>query len=168
MQENATYKSALQNKNQFIQDGHLRMDLLLQKFVTHFDDVYGDRKQQFVGEDGRRYFLLYLKPILNGSGNYYIETRTRNLERTDVIIDYQGEQFVIEIKIWRENAYHTRSEKQLTEYLNHYHLDKGYMLSFNFNKKKQVGVKQMKMVIRGKQRIFLLFHLIRRCAVFIF
>ncbi len=25
--------------------GHLRMDLLLQKFVTHFDDVYGDRKQ---------------------------------------------------------------------------------------------------------------------------
>lgn len=91
MQENATYKSALQNKNQFIQAGHLRMDLLLQKFVTHFDDVYGDRKQQFVEEDGRRYFLLYLKPILNGSGNYYIETRTRNLERTDVIIDYQGE-----------------------------------------------------------------------------
>ena len=143
MQENATYKSALQNKNQFIQDGHLRMDLLLQKFVTHFDDVYGDRKQQFVGEDGRRYFLLYLKPILNGSGNYYIETRTRNLERTDVIIDYQGEQFVIEIKIWRENAYHTRSEKQLPEYLNHYHLDKGYMLSFNFNQKKTIGVKEI-------------------------
>lgn len=145
MQENATYKSALQNKNQFIQDGHLRMDLLLQKFVTHFDDVYGDQKQQFVEEDGRRYFLLYLKPILNGSGNYYIEARTRNLERTDVIIDYQGEQFVVEIKIWRGNAYHTRGEKQLTEYLNHYHLDKGYMLSFNFNQKKTIGVKEIRL-----------------------
>lgn len=111
MQENTMYKSALQNKNQFIRNGKLHIDLLLQKFVTHFDDVYGDRKEQFIEEDGQRYFLLYLKPSLNGSGNYYVEARTCNLERTDVIIDYQGEQFVIEIKIWRRNAYHTRGEK---------------------------------------------------------
>lgn len=143
MQENTIYKSALQHKNQFIQGGHLQMHLLLQKFVTHFDDVYGDQKEQFIEEDGRRYFLLYLKPILNGAGNYYIEARTRNLERTDVIIDYQGEQFVVEIKIWRGNAYHTRGEQQLIEYLNHYHLNKGYMLSFNFNKKKKIGIKEI-------------------------
>lgn len=67
--------------------------------MTHFDNVYGDRKEQFIEEDGRHYFLLYLKPILNGTGNYYVEARTRNLERTDVIIYYQGEQFVVEIKI---------------------------------------------------------------------
>lgn len=44
---------------------------------------------------------IYLRPIINGIGNYYIESRTRNKERTDVIVDYGGEQFVIELKIWR-------------------------------------------------------------------
>ena len=44
------------------------------------------------------------------NGNFYVESRTRNMERTDVIVDYGGEQFVIEMKIWRGNAYHTRGE----------------------------------------------------------
>lgn len=58
-----------------------------------------------------------------------------------MIIDYQGIQYVIEMKIWRGDAYHSRGEKQLAEYLEQYHLKKGYMLSFNFNQKKQIGVK---------------------------
>ena len=65
------------------------------------------------------------------------------MERTDVIVDYGGEQFVIELKIWRGNAYNERGEKQLTDYLDYYHLKKGYMLSFNFNKKKEIGVKEL-------------------------
>ncbi len=74
---------------------------------------------------------------------YYIESRTRNMERTDVIVDYHGEQMVIEMKIWRGNAYHERGEKQLMEYLDHYHLNKGYMVSFNFNKNKKTGVNRI-------------------------
>lgn len=137
------YKAALQDKNTFIYAGHLNMDLLLEKFLEHFDDFYGDCTDKFKEEDGRRYFLLYLRPIINGAGNYYVESRTRNMERTDVIIDYHGEQFVVELKIWRGNAYKERGEEQLVEYLEHYHLKKGYMLSYNFNKKKQVGVNRV-------------------------
>lgn len=143
VQSSSIYKAALQSKNQFIQNGRLNMELVLEKFVEHFDDLYGDMKQEFLEEDGRRYFLLYLRPIINGTGNYYIESRTRNMERTDVIVDYQGEQFVVELKIWRGNAYHTRGEAQLSEYLDYYHLKKGYMLSFNFNKKKQLGITEI-------------------------
>ena len=29
------------------------------------------------------------------------------------------------------------------EYLDYYHLERGYLLSFNFNKKKQTGVKEI-------------------------
>lgn len=47
------------------------------------------------------------------------------------------------MKIWHGNAYNERGEKQLEEYLDAYHLNKGYMLSFNFNKKKDVGVKEI-------------------------
>lgn len=47
------------------------------------------------------YFLLFLKPIINGIGNYSVESRTRNNERMDLVIYYKGEQNVIELKIWR-------------------------------------------------------------------
>lgn len=137
------YKAAFQNRNQFIRNGYLNMDLVLEKFVTHFDDLYGAQKQTFLEEDGRRYFLLYLRPIINGTGNYYIEAETRNMERTDVIVDYHGEQYVVEMKIWRGDSYNTRGEAQLSAYLEYYHLKKGYMLSFNFNKKKKIGVKEI-------------------------
>ena len=143
VQGSTMYKNALENKNQFIRDGHLDMQLILEKFVLHFDSLYGDQEQKFMEDDGRRYFLLYLRPIINGIGNYYIESRTRNMERTDVIVDYRGEQFIIEMKVWRGNAYNTRGEAQLSEYLEHYHMKKGYMLSFNFNKNKKIGVKEI-------------------------
>ena len=65
------------------------------------------------------------------------------MERTDIIVDYNGEQFVIELKLWRGNAYNERGEEQLLGYLTHYHLQKGYMISFNFNKKKKIGVRKI-------------------------
>lgn len=150
MQMDGMYKAALQNKDQFIQNGRLDMKRVLEKFVMHFDDIYGDRGQRFVEEDGRRYFLLYLKPIINGRGNYYIESRTRNMERTDVIVDYKGEQFIIEMKIWRGDAYQERGKEQLLDYLDHYHLETGYLLSFSFNKKKTIGIKE---IVLGNKKI---------------
>ncbi len=95
---------------------------------------------RFLEEQGRKFFLLYLRPIINGTGNYYIEAQTRDAGRTDVIVDYAGEQFVIEMKIWRGNEYHERGEEQITGYLEYFHLEKGYLLSFNFNKKKKPGM----------------------------
>ena len=65
-------------------------------------------------------------------------------------MDYMGKQFVIEIKIWRGDAYNRRGEKQLTEYLDYYHLNYGYLLSFNFNKNKKV---EMKEIIVGDRTI---------------
>ncbi len=145
VQSSEIYRIACQNKNQFIIDGHLNMKLILERFVVSFDDIYGDQGEKFYEEDGRRYFMLYLKPIINGTGNYYVEAQTRNMERTDLIVDYQGEQFIIEMKIWRGDAYNTRGENQLLDYLDYYHLKKGYMLSFNFNKNKEIGVKEIKL-----------------------
>lgn len=67
--------------------------------------------------------MLYLKPIINGTGNYYIEARTRDNRRTDIIIDYR--------------------EKQLFGYLDYYKEEKGYLLSFNFNKNKETGIREL-------------------------
>ncbi len=140
MQKQAMYKASLKDKNQFIVNGHLDMKLILERFVVHFHDLYGDSNETFLEEEGRKYFLLYLRPIINGVGNYYIEAKTRDLKRTDIIVDYQGEQYIIEMKIWHGNEYNIRGQKQLISYLEDYHKNIGYMISFNFNKKKQIGV----------------------------
>lgn len=144
MQDMDIYKSSQMEKNQFIVDGHLQMRKILEKFVEHFHDLYKDYDASFAEDMGRRLFLLYLKPIINGTGNYYIEAQTRDLSRTDVIVDYHGEQFIIEMKIWHGREYHERGEQQLLGYLDAYHKRRGYLLSFNFNKKKKTGVHEIR------------------------
>jgi hypothetical protein len=66
------------------------------------------------------------------------------LTRTDVIVDYLGQQYVVELKIWRGNSYNERGEQQLVEYLDYYHLETGYLVSFCFNKGKQPGLREVK------------------------
>ena len=111
------YDAGLREKNQFVSGGHLNM---------------------------RKVLMLFLKPIINGTGNCYVESETRNRERMDLVVDYRGEQFVVELKIWHGDAYNKRGEKQISEYLEYYGLKKGYMISFSFNKKKkESGVKEI-------------------------
>lgn len=135
-----TYSEGLKEKNLFVRDGTLDVDLILQKFVQHFTESFGGSSEHFIEENGRKLFLLYIRPLINGTGNYYIESRTRNMGRTDLIIDYHGNQYIIEMKIWHGEEYNRRGEEQLIGYLDDYHLKKGYMLSFNFNKNKKPGV----------------------------
>ena len=129
---------------QFVKNDRLDMDLVLKKFVEYFHEIYGEKDISFIEKYGRKFFLLYLKPIINGTGNYYLEAQTRDARRTDVIVDYLGEQFIVELKIWHGEEYNERGEKQLTDYLEYYRKDKGYMLSFNFNKNKKIGVNEIK------------------------
>lgn len=139
----AMYDKAQENYSMFISNGKLNMKLVLEKFCEHFTEIYGGSSEKFVEDYGRKFFLLYLKPIINGTGNYYIEAQTRSARRTDVIVDYLGEQFIIELKIWRGSEYHERGEAQLSGYLDEYHQKTGYLISFNFNKNKQCGVKEL-------------------------
>lgn len=141
MKNSSVYRAGSNDRELFVNDGHLDMDKVLERFVVSFDDLYGDRYDTFDEDEGRRRFLLYIRPIINGTGNYYVEARTRDNRRMDVVIDYLGERFVVELKIWRGNAYNERGEKQLLDYLDYFHLQKGYMLSYNFNRNKEVGVK---------------------------
>ena len=138
--ENSMTQASFSGKNGFVVDGHLNMRRILEKFTQHFQELYGEEDERFVEEYGRRFFLLYLRPIINGTGNFYIEAQTRDRKRTDVIVDYHGEQFVIEMKIWHGREYHERGEQQLIGYLQNYRKTTGYLLSFNFNQKKETGV----------------------------
>ncbi len=141
--QSLSYDAGILMKNRFTERGKLDMELILVKFVEHFHDVYSDKDEAFVEKQGRKIFLMYLKPIINGVGNYYVEAETRDSLRTDVIVDYLGERFIIELKIWHGEKYQEDGERQLAEYLDRHHLNIGYLLTFNFNKKKETGVKHV-------------------------
>lgn len=98
MQGLEIYKASLQDKNQFVVNEFLNMRLVLEKFVQHFTALYGNNRKAFMEEEGRKYFSLYLKPIINGTGNCYFDDYNKN---------------------------------------------KGYMISFNFTRNKQVGVSEI-------------------------
>ena len=61
-----------------------------------------------------------------------------------MVVDYLGQQDIIELKIWRGQKYNSDGEQQLVRYLEHFGLNVGYMLTFNFNKNKEQGVKLVK------------------------
>lgn len=134
---------ASEEKSRFVENGMLDMKKILSSFVRHYTDLFENNDVKFLEDNGRNMFLLYLRPIINGTGNYYIEARTRNNRRTDVIVDYLGKQYIIELKIWHGEEYNRRGEAQLGDYLDAYHQKTGYMLSFNFNKNKEIGVKEV-------------------------
>ncbi len=136
-------KAGDQARSRFSENGALNMCLILQGFIDTYTEVFGPLEDRFKEKDGRELFLLYLKPIINGVGNYYIEAQTRDQMRTDVIVDYHGKQYIIELKIWRGDRYNFAGEKQISEYLDRFGLTTGYMLSFNFNKKKRTGVERV-------------------------
>lgn len=129
----------------FVRDGRLDMCAVLEGFRRAYIQVYGppEEGERFCEEEGRKQFLLFLKPIINGTGNYYIEAQTRDQTRTDVVVDYAGEQFVVELKIWRGPRYNEEGERQLCGYLERFGISVGYMLSFNFNKRKELGLKRV-------------------------
>ena len=150
--QSAIYGMGETDKSQFIHDGYIDMRHLLERFCVHFNEIYRPgHDDAFVENNGRQIFLTYLRPVINGVGNYYCEAQTRDLTRTDVVIDYLGKQYVVELKIWRGDAYNERGEQQLSEYLDYYHLDTGYMLSFCFNKNKQPGLHE---VMVGEKKLY--------------
>lgn len=90
--QSAIFTEGSKDRNLFIQDGQLNMRRILERFIVHFTDLYGQSNEAFIEKVGRKFFLFYLKPIINGTGNYYVEAQTRDEKRTDIIVDYLGKQ----------------------------------------------------------------------------
>lgn len=87
-------------RKQFIQNGRLNMPHILEKFQELMKSEYRKEDERFLEQQGRLLFLCFLKPIINGTGFYYVEPETRNSTRMDIVVAYGGEEHVIELKLW--------------------------------------------------------------------
>lgn len=119
------------------ENGDLNMELVLEKFQELMKAEYREVDEKFVEREGRLLFLAFLKPIINGTGFYFVEAETRKSNRMDIVVTYNKKKYVVELKIWRGGKYEQEGKEQLCEYLEAQNLDKGYMIFYNFNKNKE-------------------------------
>ena len=124
-------------RERFIDNGKLNIVRVLQKFQELMKAEYRQEDETFLEKQSRLLFLCFIKPIINGTGFYYVESETRNNERMDLVITYGGEEHIIELKIWHGEEYRKKGIAQLEEYLDSRNADKGYLLSFSFLKNKE-------------------------------
>jgi len=110
------------------------IELFFEKFSSHYQKHYADKDQRFIERESAFLFLFFLQPYLNGKGSFHLESKPNFAtgKRMDVVISYGHQEFIIELKIWRGEAYQARSYKQLTDYMNKRGAEKGYLLTFDF------------------------------------
>lgn len=115
-------------------DGRFQMDLCLKRFLVHWQEIYTEQEGKFIENQCRIIFLTYLKPILNGVGFSFIETALTDDRRMDLVVIYNNERFVLELKTWKGQRYNEQGVAQLLGYMDKVGEEKGYLLTFDFRK----------------------------------
>jgi hypothetical protein len=132
------YTSLRQDAAGYVLNGKLNMPYVIERFQKLIHNEYRKEDNEFLERQGRLLFLCFLKPIVNGTGFYYVEPETRDGGRMDLVVSFGGEEFVIELKIWRGEKYEVEGKVQLAEYLKTRGLNEGYLVTFSFLKNKTV------------------------------
>ena len=136
----------------YVKEGRLDMAMLVSRFRDLMHEEYRESTVPFLEREGRLLFLTFLKPVINGTGFYYVEPETRDNRRMDLVVNYGSQEFIVELKIWRGEKYEERGRDQLSGYLATRSLDEGYLVTFDFSKDKQEAEPQW-IEYKGK-RIF--------------
>ena len=130
------------------------IELFFEKFNDYYQTNYSDKNKNFLEREATLLFLFFLQSYLNGNGFRYQQSQPNIAtgKRMDIVIAYGNkdsiEEFIVELKIWRGEVNRQNAHTQLTNYLKERGADKGYLLTFDFRKKKEV--KQEWIEVDGK------------------
>ena len=130
-----TFNNYTHRDNYLNADGRLNLERVLLKFQEFMGKEYSNRDEKFYEREGRLIFLAFLRPIINGHGFDFKEPQISEEKRLDIVVVYRDEKYVIELKIWRGPKLHEKGLAQLGDYLDRQGLSRGYLASFDFNKK---------------------------------
>jgi len=114
--------------------GTFNMELCLRKFAEYYKEIFATRNIAFLEEHGALIFLSFLKPLVNGSGFYHIESQLIDSRRMDIVVDYGSDQFIIELKLWRGEVGQAKAYDQLLGYMEAKNAAKGYLVIFDLRK----------------------------------
>lgn len=135
--------------SRFFKEKVLDLEAVLLGFQQFMKEHYSNKDISFLEREGRLLFLSYLKPIINGRGFDFKEPNVAEERRMDVVVTYNDQRNVVELKRWEGETYHQQGLQQLSDYLDIYSLRKGFLLIFDFRKEKTY--KSEKISFRDKE-----------------
>lgn len=113
------------------ENGSLDMEKIIRKFQEFMKIQYSARDAAFIERNGRLLFLAFIKPIINGKGFDFKEVQVSEEKRLDVVIVFGNRTYIVELKIWRGQAYHKEGINQLNDYLDRQNQHIGYLLIYD-------------------------------------
>ncbi len=120
-------------------DGKLNVDLLLkefQKFYRRYSESWLDKFS--FHESGKQLLLMaFLQRITNGGGKVDREMAMGS-GRCDMLIEFEGERFVFELKIKYNDEYIDEGKDKITGYLDTVGLGHGYLILFEPKSSKEI------------------------------
>jgi len=117
-------------KSIYIRDNHLDMIRVITRFAEFMHREYRCITLSLVEAEGRLLFLAYLRSIINGAGNYYVEVQTRSISRMDIVVTFGNQVFIVELKVWYGEQHESSAYDQLAGYVKSQGESTGYLISF--------------------------------------
>ena len=120
--------------NHFTLDNNaLDIPAVLLRFQQFMKEEFNRKDKTFLERNGRLVFLSFLAPILNGKGHTFKEVQSSEEKRLDIVTTYFQHKYIIELKRWYGEVYHTKGIAQLTDYLEIHGVNVGYLVIFEYD-----------------------------------
>ncbi len=133
------------------EDGGLAIKKAIRKFQEFMKEQYSQKDTPFIERNGRLLFLAFIKPIINGRGFDFKEVEASEEKRLDIVITFAHRKYIVELKIWRGEAYHRAGIGQLCDYLDRQNQRIGYLLIYDLRKEMGKQGEWEKIEIEGKE-----------------
>jgi hypothetical protein len=114
----------------YVKTGSLDMRLVLERFASLMKAEHRAEYGRLIEKEWRLLFLIFLRPIINGTGTYAVEAETCSSTRMDLIVFYGNEEHIVELKIWHGQKKEAEAYSQLAGYLDARGQRRGYLISF--------------------------------------
>ena len=116
------------------EDNTLDIEKIIRKFQEFINEQYSTKDTPFLERNGRLLFLAFIKPIINGRGFDFKEVEVSEEKRLDIVITFENQKYIVELKIWRGETYHQEGIRQLCDYLDRQNQKQGYLLIYDLRK----------------------------------
>jgi len=132
------------------EEGDLSVERIIRKFQEFMKQQYDRKDASFIERNGRLLFLAFIKPIINGRGFDFKEVQVSEEKRLDIAITFENKKYIVELKIWRGEAYHRAGIRQLCDYLDRQNETTGYLLIYDMRKESSRIGEMEKIEAEGK------------------